>query len=165
MCSQAWSPFPYIHRFFWSFLCQQPWRFYSIKVYFFLSWHEQQNCSNSVQAVQGTLDCEVRLKGELVVFSDLFDFAFSLTEELRRLRSGTKVPLYLYTDCKSLFDVVLRVSRTSERCSMLDISAARKIFKKDDLSNMALIRYVDSITDSFTKCQSQATLQGAICVD
>ena len=44
---------------------------------------------------------------ELIAFSDMFDAAYTLAEELRQVIPAAAVPLHLFTDSKSLFDVRL----------------------------------------------------------
>lgn len=66
--------------------------------------------------------------GEVVAFSDLSDIAPVHAAELGRM-VGCKIPIHLLTDSKSLFDVVSRGSRTSEKRLMLDIVDTRKGFK------------------------------------
>jgi len=42
---------------------------------------------------------------ELITFSDMFDVAYTLGEELRQVIPAAAVPLHLFTDSKSLFDL------------------------------------------------------------
>ncbi len=45
------------------------------------------------------------MAAEVIAFSDAFDVRYTLATELSNL-SGRKVPLFLLTDSKSLFDVI-----------------------------------------------------------
>ena len=63
------------------------------------------------------------MAGEVIAFSDLFDVATTLANELELILSR-KVPVQLFTYSKSLFDVISKGSRTSEKRMMLDICRA-----------------------------------------
>lgn len=65
------------------------------------------------------------MDGEVIAFSDLFDRAATMAAELSDIL-GKFTPVKLRTDYKSLFDVISKSSRTSEKRTMLDISAARE---------------------------------------
>ncbi len=65
------------------------------------------------------------MAAEVIAFSDAFDVGYTLATELSSLL-GKKVPLILLTDGKSLFDVITKGTRTSEKRMMLDIAAARE---------------------------------------
>ena len=54
------------------------------------------------------------MSGEVIAFSDLFDVAVTLAEEIGMMLAR-KVPVQLLTDSKSLFDAVSKGSRTSEK--------------------------------------------------
>ena len=64
------------------------------------------------------------MAAEVIAFSDMFDVAITLSDEIKQLY-GHDIPLQLFTDSKSLFDVNSKGSRTSEKRLMLDIAAER----------------------------------------
>lgn len=99
------------------------------------------------------------LGAELIAFSDMFDVSYTLRCELEHLCGGDTVPVQLFTDNKTLFDVVSKGSRTSEKRLMLDIACTREGFKKMEINDIGLIRSVDNIADGLTKVMSQAKLQ------
>lgn len=96
---------------------------------------------------------------ELIAFSNIFDYAISLGSELRRLHPQFSVPVCLHTNCKSLFDFISKYFRTSEHRVILGIAAAQNGFKKNDISDIELIRSGDSIADGLTKRMSHSSLK------
>lgn len=99
------------------------------------------------------------MAAELIAFGDMFDVAYTLAEELRHLHPGLHVPVKLYTDSKSLFDVISKGSRTSEKRLMLDIAAARQGFNNFEISNIGFVRTADNIADGLTKAMNQMALR------
>ena len=98
------------------------------------------------------------MAGAVIAFSDLFDVAATLADEASLL-IGTKVPVQLLTDSKSLFDVISKGSRTSEERMMLDIAAAREGFKNRVISDIGFVRSSYNIADGLTKSMQQRALQ------
>lgn len=68
------------------------------------------------------------MAGEVVAVSDFFDAASTLTSKLELLL-GSKFPLQLMPDSKSLFDFLLKTSQTSKRRLMTYIAAARRVYE------------------------------------
>ena len=101
------------------------------------------------------------MSGEVIAFSDLFDAAVTLSQKLRLLLHKD-VPVQLLTDSKSLFDVVSKGSRTSERRMMLDIAAAREGFRNKVISDIGFVRSSKNVADGLTKSMSQSLMQRVI---
>lgn len=101
------------------------------------------------------------MSGEVIAFSDMFDLAIAIPLELSTMM-GKSVPLQLLTDSKSLFDVISKGSRTSEKRSMLDIAAAREGFRDRLISDIGLVRSGNNIADGLTKGMSQVALRHAV---
>ena len=70
------------------------------------------------------------MAAEVISFSDMFDACYTLAQDLKPMLRNTQIPIQLYTDSKSLFDVISKGTRTSEKRLMFDIFAAREGFKK-----------------------------------
>ena len=98
------------------------------------------------------------MAGEVIDFSDLFDVVGVLSVEIEAL-FGTNVPVQLLNDSKSLFDVISKGSRTSEKRMMLDIAAAREGFRDKVISNICFVRSSSKIADGLTKVMQQSSLQ------
>ncbi len=64
------------------------------------------------------------MASEVISCSDMFDVWYTLRTELSNT-FALKIPLILLTDSNSLFDVISKGTRTSEKRMMLDIAAAR----------------------------------------
>lgn len=102
------------------------------------------------------------MAAELIAFSDMFDAAFTLAEELRTMLPGSEIPLNLFTDKKALFDVISKGSRTSEKRLMLDIACTRESFKKNEINNVGFIRSSQNIADGLTKSMAQHSFLSTI---
>lgn len=102
------------------------------------------------------------MAAELIGFADMFDYVFTLAEELRTLCPHSAVPVKLYTDNKGLFDIISKGTRTAEKRLMLDIAAAREGFRKHEISDIGLVRSEDNIADGLTKAMKQGALRGVV---
>ena len=67
--------------------------------------------------------------------------------------------MQLLTDSKSLFDVISKGSRTSEKHVMLDIAAVREGFWDKVISGIGFIRSSQNLADGLTKPMAQASLR------
>ena len=61
-------------------------------------------------------------------------------------------------DSKSLFDIISKRISTNEKRIMLDIYAARQVYKALEISNFELVRSSRSLADRLTKPKVQAAL-------
>ena len=98
------------------------------------------------------------MAAEVISFSDMFDTCYTLAQDLKPMLRNTKIPIQLYTDSKSLFDVISKGTRTSEKRLMLDIFAARECFKKKEIGDIGFVRSEYNIADALTKKMSQKAL-------
>ena len=62
------------------------------------------------------------------------------------------------TDSKSLFDIISKGSRTSEKRIMIDIHASRAAYMAHEISNIGFVRSENNLADGFTKDKKQKTL-------
>ena len=102
------------------------------------------------------------MAAELIAFSDLFDVSYTLSQELRLLHPTAAVPVHLFTDSKSLFDIISKGTRTSEKRLMLDIACAREGYRRKDIHNIGFVRSGDNVADGLTKSMQQATLRAVL---
>ena len=56
---------------------------------------------------------------EVISFRDMLDTAYTFSSEPKEILGGRTVPVKLFTDNKSLFEVFSKGSRTSEKSLML----------------------------------------------
>lgn len=101
------------------------------------------------------------MSGEVIAFSDMFDYAIAISKDIAKLL-GRTIPIQLLTDSKSLFDVISKGSRTSEKRMMLDIAAAREGFRDKIISGIGFIRSSTNVADGLTKRMAQASLRTVI---
>ena len=93
---------------------------------------------------------------ELIAFSNLFDASYTLTKELEKLLGRRKVAVQLLTNSKSLFDIISKGSRTSEKRVMLDIARARQGYRNFEIDDIGFVRSGDNIADGLTEKRSKA---------
>lgn len=62
-----------------------------------------------------------------------------------------RVPLQVFTDSKTLFDVIVRVSTTSKRRLMIDIHATREAYDRQEITDIGLVRSQYNLADCMTK--------------
>lgn len=72
---------------------------------------------------------------------------------------GKQIPVQLFTDNKSLFDVISESSQTSKKRSMLDIATAREGFREKLISGIGFVRGNANLADRLTKAMIQAVLR------
>lgn len=94
------------------------------------------------------------MSGEVIAFSDVFDIAISYSRELCEV-IGKQIPVQLFTDNKSFFDLIFKGSRAPEKRTMLDIAAARKGFRDKLISDIGFIRSNANVAYGLTKPMTQ----------
>lgn len=88
--------------------------------------------------------------GEVYAFADAFDAAYATQKDLE-LMLNRRIPLQMFTDSKSLFDVITKCSITAEKRLMIDITSVRNAFNAHEISNVGLVRSENNPADAFTK--------------
>ena len=71
------------------------------------------------------------------------------------------IPISMFTDSKSLFDVIRTASYTAEKKFMIDIAAVRNAYNLQKKSDVALLEGPLNPADPLTKAKSNGSL-GAI---
>lgn len=102
------------------------------------------------------------MREELIAFSDMYDVASTLKKELEELHPGHDFPMVLLSDSKNLFDVISKVTRTSEKRLILDIECAREGFKKGKITDIGLIRSSDNLADGLAKSMAQSKFSSVL---
>lgn len=88
------------------------------------------------------------LAGETYAFSLGYDYGVSLRMLLRNMK--VDIPLFLFTDSKSIFDTVTASKRLRELRLMNEISDVRRAYKDGEITNVAWVRSAQNIADNFT---------------
>ena len=57
----------------------------------------------------------------------------------------------MFTDSKSLFDIITKCSNTSERRLMIDLQAVRDAYQSYEISNVGFLRGPNNPADALTK--------------
>ena len=97
------------------------------------------------------------LAAEVIALADLFDEASPLRAQLEQALNRP-MPLHHLKDSESLFDVIGKSSRTSEKRLMLDISATRQACKAEHISNIGFVRSSYNLPERLTKSRTQQAL-------
>ncbi len=90
------------------------------------------------------------LGAENYAFAGAYDFVYSAKNDLEDLLDRS-IPFEMYTDSKSLFDVMSKCSRTQGRGLMIDLQAVRDAYKSHEISNVGFIRGPENPADGMTK--------------
>ena len=98
------------------------------------------------------------LGGEVYAFADAFDYAYTMRHDLQSLL-GQDIPIQMFTDSKSLFDVITKCSHTTEKRLMIDISTVRKAYENFEISDVGFLGSENNPADAFTKIGSFPSLQ------
>ena len=76
---------------------------------------------------------------DLMAFSDMLDAAYTMAAELREMLPIKRIPVKLCTDNRSLFDVISKETRMSEKRLMIDIAAACEGFQKHEINDIGFV--------------------------
>ena len=90
------------------------------------------------------------LGAEVYAFSHALDSVYLLAHDLSTIL-GRKIRTILFTDSKSLFDTITKLSSQSEKRILINIAATRESYNKKQISNVAHIPSKYNIADRFTK--------------
>ena len=101
------------------------------------------------------------MSSEVISFSDFSDVALTIAKELEVL-SRKRMPVQLLTDRKSLFQVLSKWTRTTEKRMMIDIAASLEFFRHKIISDILFARTKNNDADGPTKVMKQAVLQNIL---
>ena len=90
------------------------------------------------------------LGAEAYAFSHTLYSVRLLAHDLSTI-SGQKIRTILFTDSKSLFDTISKLSAPTEKRILIDIAATRESYNKKEISNVAHTLSKYNIADCFTK--------------
>eukprot|EP00171_Calliarthron_tuberculosum_P023237 IDg23237t1 len=90
------------------------------------------------------------LAAEIYALSACFDFCFTFAHDLANIL-GKKIPIFLFTDSKSIFDTITKLSSVSEKRLLIDISSLRQSYSSGEISNIGHILSEFNPADPLTK--------------
>lgn len=90
------------------------------------------------------------MASKVFAFTAAFDQAFVLRHDLERIL-GKDLRLMMFTDSKQLFDVITKSSHASEKRLMIEITAARQVYERHEISNVGLVAGTENPADELTK--------------
>lgn len=89
----------------------------------------------------------------------MFNASLALKQELKEHLDCHFITVQLLIESKTLLDVILKGTKTSEKMLMLEFACAQEKFRKTEISNIELIRSNVSLADELTKQMNHAKLQ------
>ena len=98
------------------------------------------------------------IAAETYAFGDGYDYGISfkmLLEDMLDL----KIKLFMFTDCKSLFDTITKYRRTKELQLMYEVSDIRRAYHFEEMKNVGLIRSENNPADALTRNANNRVLQ------
>ena len=90
------------------------------------------------------------LGAETYAFADVYDFVYCVKTDLERILER-RIPFNMFTDSKSLFDVITQCSHTQGRMLMIDLQSVRNAYATHEISNVGFIRGRNNPADGLTK--------------
>lgn len=96
------------------------------------------------------------LGSEIYAFSHGMDFVLALSQDLGHIMSR-KIDTVMFTDSKSLFDTITKLSTISEKRMLIDVAAIRESYASGELTNVAHILSRHNIANPFTKNNADMT--------
>lgn len=92
------------------------------------------------------------LGAEICAFADAYDMAYCVKRDLETIMER-RVPLMMFTDSKSLFDVFTKCSQTKERRLMIDLQAVRDAYSRHQITNIGHVCGRNNPADEMTKIE------------
>lgn len=86
----------------------------------------------------------------MYAFADAFDRTYMIKREFQNML-GKSIPFTMFTDSKSLFDVLTKCSITTEKRLMIDIKTVREAYDRQEVSDVGFLRSEFKAADTFTK--------------
>ncbi len=98
------------------------------------------------------------LAAEVYALSACHDYCMALAHHISTM-IGKKIPVYLMTDSKSIFDTITKLSNVSEKRLTIDIASLRESYGSGEISNIghALTKY--NLSNPLTKKMNSKILE------
>lgn len=102
------------------------------------------------------------LGGETYAFADGMDFALALKSDIKEM-TGRAFKARLFTDSKSLFDVITKNTSTTEKRLMIDIRSMREAYERLEISDVRWIKSASNPADEvLTKVKDNIVLNAIL---
>ena len=98
------------------------------------------------------------LGSETMALADGFDMAYMIKHDIQRM-TKTKIPLYILTDSLSLFDVITKLSSTTEKRLLIDLTVVRKAYASHEIEKLGFVRTIYNPADALTKVMRSDALE------
>ena len=100
------------------------------------------------------------LASETYAFSTGYDYGVSLRMLFKQM--CISLPLYVFTDCKSIFDTITASKRLCELRLMNEIGDIRRAYRVNEITNTGWIRSEQNAADNLTRHHGNAILNDAM---
>ncbi|CDF35631.1 unnamed protein product [Chondrus crispus] len=100
------------------------------------------------------------LASETYAFSMGYDYGVSLKLLFKKMNMD--IPLFIFTDCKSIFDTITASKRLRELRLMNEIADIRRAYRVGEIDNVAWIRSKQNIADNLTRHNGNDILKKAM---
>jgi hypothetical protein len=101
------------------------------------------------------------LGAETMALADAFDAAYSLKHDVQGMLQQ-EVPITLYTDWLSLFDVITKSTMPREKRLAIDIEEMKGAYKRREVETIAFIRTNVNPADMLTKVMDHKALMSIL---
>jgi hypothetical protein len=101
------------------------------------------------------------LAAEAIAFAEEFDQGYTLKHDLQELL-GRNLPLTIFTDSKTLLDVITKASYTREKRILIDLASVREGYRRFDIDDIGLISSEENLADGLTKETNMDKLREAV---
>lgn len=100
------------------------------------------------------------LAGKVYAFSQGYDYSVSMKMMFKRMKID--VPLYIFTDSKSIFDTITASKRLRELRLMNDVTDICRAYRVNEINNIGWVRSKQNIADNFTRHTGNDILANAM---
>lgn len=89
------------------------------------------------------------LAGETYAFSQGYDYGYSFKHVMNQM--GKNIPLFIFTDSKSILYTTTKSKRLRERRLMNNTADIRRAYRDDEISNIGWTRSKNNIVDNLKR--------------
>ena len=98
------------------------------------------------------------LAAEVHAFAAAFDFSYTLQQDVNSMLRK-EIPLHMFTDSKSLFDTITRLTGLKEKRFLIDVKALRQSHKHNEMFNIGHVLSDRNLADPLSKNSNVADIQ------